>query len=219
MSQSTHDKLRYAQTLLSHRVPSGDLAQVLDRVLDLAIGQLDRQKFAATSRPHRPRSTKSRRHVPAHVKREVWERDGGQCTFVGSRGRRCTARTLLEFDHIEPVARGGQATVTGMRLRCRAHNQYAAEQAFGTEFMSHKRHEAGAARERQARAAAAAKRAKEQAEEVIPWLRALGFRADEAHRAAARCETIPGAPLEERVRVALSHFGPRAAAIGRAAPA
>jgi hypothetical protein len=41
---------------------------------------------------------------------------------------------------------------------------------------------------------------------VIPWLRRLGFRADEARRAAALCEAIPDAPLEERVRLALSCF-------------
>src|SRR5207244_5433608 len=41
---------------------------------------------------------------------------------------------------------------------------------------------------------------------LVPWLRRLGFRADEARRAAALCETIPNASLEERVRVALSYF-------------
>ena len=34
----------------------------------------------------------------------------------------------------------------------------------------------------------------------------LGFRADEARRAAALCEPIPNAPMEERVRLALSYF-------------
>jgi hypothetical protein len=42
------------------------------------------------------------------------------------------------------------------------------------------------------------------AAEVVPWLRALGLRADEARRAAARCELIPDAPLDARVRHALS---------------
>ena len=36
--------------------------------------------------------------------------------------------------------------------------------------------------------------------------RALGLRADEARQAAARCETLPEAPLEERVRCALSCY-------------
>jgi hypothetical protein len=49
---------------------------------------------------------------------------------------------LLEFDHVQEVARGGQATVDGLRLRCRTHNQFTAERTFGAEFMARKRAEA-----------------------------------------------------------------------------
>ena len=80
-----------------------------------------------------------RRYGPAGVRRAVWERDRGQCTFVGSDGKRCQARRFLEFDHIMPVARGGRASVQGMRLRCRAHNQYDADRSFGAHFMAKKR--------------------------------------------------------------------------------
>jgi len=34
-----------------------------------------------------------------------------------------------------PDARGGEATAANLRLRCRAHNQYEAERAFGESFM------------------------------------------------------------------------------------
>jgi hypothetical protein len=140
IAKSTHDKLRYAQGLLGHAIPSGDVAQVLDRALDALIERLEKRKFAATDRPlpSRSRSTNPR-HVPAHVRRAVWERDQGRCTFVNSNGQRCEARKFLEFDHEVPVARGGRATVDRMRLRCRAHNQYEADCAFGAGFMSEKR--------------------------------------------------------------------------------
>lgn len=172
IGKTTHDKLRYAQGLLGHSVPSGDVALVLDRALDALIGQLEKQKFAATGRPRsktqprlqpRPQTqTKPlprpgddprpgevglrsrRRYIPAQVRRRVWERDRGQCTFVGDGGHRCLARKFLEFDHVDPVARGGQATIDRMRLRCRAHNQYEAECTFGAGFMSAKREEARA---------------------------------------------------------------------------
>jgi 5-methylcytosine-specific restriction endonuclease McrA len=192
LGKDTHDLLRYAQELLSHQIPSGDLAAVLDRVLRMAVHQLERRKFAATDRPGRGRrrGTSGSRHIPAAVKRAVWERDQGRCTFTSEAGHRCEARRMLEFDHVDPVCRGGQATVAGIRLRCRAHNQYEAERMLGAEFMREKRQ--------------AAQRA--QANEVIPWLRGLGFRADEARAAAALCDDIPDAPLEQRVRVALSYF-------------
>src|SRR5436309_2996186 len=192
IGQSTYEKLRYAQALLSHQLPTSEIAAVLDRALDALIGQLEKSKFAATTRP-RPgaRRATARRTIPAEVKRTVWERDGGQCTFVSDTGRRCPARTRLEFDHADPVARGGAATVERMRLLCRAHNQYAAECTFGTAFMSLKRREAQHAPgrvEARARAASAASAEKSQERDVIPWLRQLGFRSDEARRAAAQCE-------------------------------
>jgi hypothetical protein len=231
MGQGLYDKLRYAQALLSHQIPSGDVAQVLERALDALIEKLEQRKFAATTRPcsRQQHSNTGGRHIPAAVRRAVWERDGGRCTFVSETGHRCPARTFLEFDHVDEVARGGEATVDGIRLRCRAHNQYAAECTFGAEFMEYKRQaarqaaeerraaqraaaEARARAEAEARARAAA--AEERAQEVVPWLRQLGFRADEARRAAALCESIPDAPLEERVRLALSYFHPRASSHG-----
>jgi hypothetical protein len=119
---------------------------------------------------------------------------------VSAGGHRCEARTRLEYDHVEPVAQGGRATVPGLRLRCRAHNQYEAEQRFGRGFMDARR-ERGRKRELAPHEAA-----------LVPWLRSLGLRAEEARRAAECCEAPPAAPLEERVRTALRCFGrPRGA--------
>jgi 5-methylcytosine-specific restriction endonuclease McrA len=212
MGQSTHDKLRYAQELLSHQIPTGDIVDVIDRALDLLIAKAEKTKFAATDRPRRSqRRTTGKRHVPDHVRRAVWARDQGQCTFVSESGRRCPARRFLEFDHIDEVARGGQATVERMRLRCRAHNQYTAERTFGADFMENKREEARQAAEARSEAARAAEEERaEHADEqdVIPWIRALGVRAEEARRVAALCEN-DDAPLEERVRFALSRLHPK----------
>ncbi len=96
IGQGTHDKLRRAQELLGHAVPSGDVAQVLDRALDALLTQLEKRKFAATSRPGPRRRSENVRHVPADVRRKVWQRDGGRCTFESDRGKRCEARTRLE---------------------------------------------------------------------------------------------------------------------------
>ena len=237
LSQGAHDKLCHAQELLGHQVPDGDLAVVVERALDSLIERLEKRRFAATSAPrqHSNRPNASRRHVPGHVRRAVWERDGGRCTFESGTGHRCPARARLEFDHIEPLARGGEATAENVRLRCRAHNQYTAECVFGAGFMSGRREEAA-----RARAAARAARSRMAAEpssagrpprgeagdggderDVIPWLRQLGFRADEARRAAARCDAIPHAPLDERLRLALRHLTPphRRVAASLATPA
>jgi 5-methylcytosine-specific restriction endonuclease McrA len=141
IDQETHDALRYAQQLLGHRMPSGDVAAVLALALKALIPQLEKRRFSATVRPSRKPVCPSEnpRHVPAHIQRAVWERDGGQCTFVSDDGHRCEERRLVQMDHVHEVARGGESTVENLRLRCRAHNQYTAECAFGSEFMRHKR--------------------------------------------------------------------------------
>jgi len=141
-----HDKLRHAQALMSHAVPSGDVVKVLDRALDLLITHLERRKIGAKDRsnPGSERTTATHKHyVPAHVRRAVWDRDQGQCTFVSAAGNRCGARRLLEYDHVEPLARGGASTVANVRLRCRAHNQCEARRAFGASYMRRKRIERG----------------------------------------------------------------------------
>jgi 5-methylcytosine-specific restriction endonuclease McrA len=222
ISQATRDKLRKAQALLSHRIPSGDLAGVLDRALDALIERLEKRKFAATRTPRSCQArSKTTRTIPALVKRAVWQRDHGQCTFVSDSGHRCTATDHLEFDHVEPVARGGHATVENTRLLCRAHNQYQAERTFRAEFMRRKRDQAAEAR----RAAAEEKSenarkavVRRSVEEVIPWLRQLGYSQSEARARAERCETMPDASLEERVRAALSFVSPRVAFRSRAMP-
>jgi hypothetical protein len=139
VDQETYEQLRQAQALLGHSVPSGDVAEVLKRALSLLVHDLERRKFAKSDRPRAQRGPAKGRHIPAAVRRTVVERDGGQCTFVSDKGRRCESRTRLEFDHVEAFVRGGKATVSGIRLRCRAHNQYAAECTFGPTFMRGKR--------------------------------------------------------------------------------
>jgi 5-methylcytosine-specific restriction endonuclease McrA len=225
VDQETHQLLRYVQALLGHALPSGEVAAVLKRALEIASRQLERQKFAKSVRTRPRRGSANGRYVPAEVRRMVWQRDGGQCTFVSESGKRCGSTTRLEFDHVDPVARGGQTTVDRMRLRCRSHNQYEAECTFGTEFMRGKREEARC-RTAQARAqaqerASAQERTQAVAEPTIeldvrPWLRQLGFSAEEARRGAALCADIPDAPIEERVRVALRGLAPNCA--HRAAP-
>lgn len=130
-SSETYEKLRRAQNLLRHTIPSGDPAVIFDRALTLLLADLERKKLAAAERPRAPRAcSPSSRHIPAAVRRQVWARDGGQCAFIGANGR-CTEGGFLEFHHVVPYAAGSQATTENLELRCRAHNAYEAERYFG----------------------------------------------------------------------------------------
>jgi hypothetical protein len=130
-SRAMHDKLRLVQALIRHRIPTGDVAAIFERGLDLLLADLSRTKCAATPYPRNQLTMAGRsRHIPAAVKREVWRRDDGRCAFVGTEGR-CSERGFLEFHHVVPFAKGGPATADNIQLRCRAHNTYEAVQVFG----------------------------------------------------------------------------------------
>ena len=69
------------------------------RTAAFAAGKVRREGAAATTPPGGvPRNTPSvTRHIPAAVRREVYARDQGQCSFVAADGRRCEARARLEL--------------------------------------------------------------------------------------------------------------------------
>jgi 5-methylcytosine-specific restriction endonuclease McrA len=154
LDESTYEKLREAQDLLAHSGTGRDVARTLDRALELLVNQLKRRRFGLTDTPRLARRAKSARCIPARVRQQVWQRDEGRCTFVSDSGQRCPARGSLEFDHVLPVARGGDSTLANLRLRCRAHNQYEAERTYGAGFMEGKREAARERREREASATA-----------------------------------------------------------------
>jgi 5-methylcytosine-specific restriction endonuclease McrA len=214
-----HDDLVQAQALLGREVAKGDVAEVLKRALHEYVLRLRRRRCAATDRP-RPcsrRRSSDPRQVPAAVRRAVWERDGSQCTFVSESGHRCEERSGLELDHVIPVARGGEATESNLRLRCRPHNQCAADLAYGRGFMDEKRREAQAqaAQKREAAQAQKADQARkasataETAAKLTVPLQILKFCPEEIRWVVAQCEALTDATQEELLRYALKLLGSR----------
>ena len=82
---------------------------------------------------------RTRRRIKVAVRREVFERDGGRCSFVSLDGRRCGARAWLEFDHVWPWARRGGDGSENLRLLCGAHNRLHARQCFGALHVAARR--------------------------------------------------------------------------------
>ena len=152
-----YDALTELKDLLRHQVPNGDLMRIIkDSVLERR-DRVKRERWGQTKRPRKTREQESwidadvpvsssrkdgtptadqsklenSRHIPAAVKREVWERDQGRCAFVSHRGRRCAERQWLEFHHLHAYALGGPATVENIALFCRAHNAHEGVRVFG----------------------------------------------------------------------------------------
>ncbi len=148
VSAEVHGKLRAAQDLLRHQVPSGDLNAVFERALDALLAQKLKNKYATSPREqpdkanakladHRraPRT----RHIPNAIKRAVLARDGQRCTYVDDAGNRCTETGGLELHHVVPFAKGGAHTVDNIRVACRAHNAHAAELDYGVAWLESRR--------------------------------------------------------------------------------
>ena len=91
-------------------------------------------------KPRKPRALRAgSRHVPLEVARQVWERDGAQCSFVDAKGRRCKERRFLTLEHCQPFALSGQPTVENTSLLRSAHNAHKARLVFGAAFVAEKR--------------------------------------------------------------------------------
>lgn len=139
VSAAAHANLKRAQNLLRHTIPMGEPAAIVERALAVLVEQLEKAKHArvktARARTRTGMQTRTRtempseagratsRHVPASVRRSVWQRDGGRCAFVGTGGR-CAETGCLEFHHRQPFADRGPTTAENLSLRCRAHNQH-----------------------------------------------------------------------------------------------
>jgi len=138
ISREFRDEIREAQDLLRHRMPDGDLATIFRAALEVLVAKVRKERFGVGRKTCAPAGTSvetESRHVPDAMKRAVHERDGGRCTFVDDRGKRCDETGMLEIDHVEGFARTHRHDVNALRLLCRAHNQHAADRMYGRGFM------------------------------------------------------------------------------------
>jgi len=149
-TRALRDKIQQAKDLLRHRAPNGELAVVVDKALDALLEKLLKERFAMGTRSRKQSapapSAFPSRHVPAGIRRAVYQRAGGRCEFVDESGRGCTGTGGLEFDHVDGFARTQVHSVDAIRLLCRCHNAHAAEQLYGRVYMDRLRREIGEAR-------------------------------------------------------------------------
>ena len=141
LDRTERDELLYVRDLMMHRNPSGDLkAVVMTAVRDLRL-RLEREIHATNARP--PRSSKKpsvakAADIPPHVRKAVFKRDGHQCTYTNKKGDRCPATSRLELDHIISPHHGGSNEPENLRVRCRPHNLWHAENVFGKKYVREK---------------------------------------------------------------------------------
>ncbi len=150
-SAALKEKLDRLRALTSHSNPSGDIAVIIERALELgaregrkATLRQDRPpaRVAQALRPdeveHSERAIRSAKACPCSehsVARESRSETACSAPIAGENGQRCTARAFLQVHHECPWARGGEDTVENLRLLCAAHNRLLAERDFGTRTL------------------------------------------------------------------------------------
>jgi 5-methylcytosine-specific restriction endonuclease McrA len=67
------------------------------------------------------------RYVPKPMRGHLIRRDQARCAYVDPLTKRqCSETRHLEFDHVQPFARGGQTTEANLRVLCANHNRFRA---------------------------------------------------------------------------------------------
>jgi hypothetical protein len=127
-------KLEAARDALSHARPGATPGEILEAGLDLLLAQAAKRKGLVEKPRTKTRPAKDD-HVPTHVRREVWRRDGGRCQWSLASGGICGSTRHLELDHVRPRSRGGTSIASNLRILCRSHNDLAARLALGDEKM------------------------------------------------------------------------------------
>jgi hypothetical protein len=109
LSEAEYEKLQELKSRLA--------TSSLDRILSEALERI------SPAKPERPRSSATR-FVPVSLKRAVFRRDQGKCSYPG-----CSETRFLQYDHVQPYALGGKTEMENLRLLCSGHNRMAAVQA------------------------------------------------------------------------------------------
>ena len=132
-------------------MPGADLACMIEPSVTEKLERLEAKRLGKVKNPRKSfedaDTSPGVRGIPAPVRRFVWERDHGQCTFESGDGRRCPAHRGLQFHHEDPYGLGGDRSANNVRLLCRVHNLYMAEMDYGKDKMERYRRSTDRVRE------------------------------------------------------------------------
>ena len=111
----TLDLFEEAKAVVAHNRISQD--QLLNKLLKTSLPIWKSKKFKTNAKFTTLAASPSiSRYIPATIKKQVYERDGGRCV-------KCRSTYKLEYDHIIPFSEAGKHTLGNLRLLCFSCNQ------------------------------------------------------------------------------------------------
>jgi hypothetical protein len=152
LKTTTLEKLNRLKNLRAHKNPNMSYSDLIEDLCTFALKKLDPMEptVAETKKTNemiRPTDQKANaksyatkisshnpRYIPPNIRRAVWRRDQGRCTYVADAPenldnvenfapKRCRSNHLLQIDHIQPLSLGGETVQQNLRLLCHAHHK------------------------------------------------------------------------------------------------
>ena len=133
LSTPQYSELERAREVASHSHFGAPMGEVIGMLASDYLDRKDplRKETHAETTAAAPERT-GRRPIPQNIRRLVFQRAEGRCEYKNPHtGKTCGSRFQTQIDHIKPVALGGTNSVENLRLLCRAHNAWTAEEIFG----------------------------------------------------------------------------------------
>jgi 5-methylcytosine-specific restriction endonuclease McrA len=97
------------------RLPESECFDVVEELEGRSFLVAEDAEQAATTSQQKENKWGSR-HIPAKIRIEVWNRDGGKCAH-------CSSTENVEYDHVTPISKGGESTACNLQLLCRPCNR------------------------------------------------------------------------------------------------
>lgn len=102
------------------RLPAADVAEAMECLFAFGFiaeaGAAESPKDKTLAEQLREKHGFASRYISDAVRREVWTRDGGVC-------KACQGAEHIEYDHIQPVSKGGSSEAANVQLLCRTCNR------------------------------------------------------------------------------------------------
>ncbi len=153
ISTESREKLDKLRDILHQKTRDCSLQEVLDFALETTLDKHDplrkaeRSEKRKASRPEAPKKKSGiqgesqsqataqdkatcpvtgkskRKPLAKNIVDMINRRDKRQCTYVGSRGNRCTQTSWLHYHHLIPVAKGGSNHPDNLKTYCSRHHR------------------------------------------------------------------------------------------------
>jgi hypothetical protein len=118
-----HATLKETQPILSH-VVLNKTEQLAKKPSLRRVTERSPSSRRVAERSH-PLSTTTRRSpIPKSIQHQVHKRDAGQCTFIESRGQRCSSQRWTQIHHKIEMQFGGDHSLDNLVTLCFAHHRH-----------------------------------------------------------------------------------------------